>query len=162
MCVTTSRYEISGKNSHLLSRKVFLRSTIYPSEKTIHWNKQYFGMRYPPPFFLHYVSTIKHNWSIEHCLLLLLFLTLFLHYFCFCSFLIIKKTVHGPGPWQGVHGPGPWKWSMDPVQSGGPWTPGPCFVLTLDGSVHVPFSFVFEGQLAAVMRCNRVKFLLIN
>ena len=40
------------------------------------------------------------------------------------------KTVYGPGPWQEVHGPGPWKWSMDPVQSGGPWTPGPCFVLT--------------------------------
>ena len=33
----------------------------------------------------------------------------------------LKKTVHGPGPW---------KWSMDPVQTGGPWTPGPCFVLT--------------------------------
>ena len=30
----------------------------------------------------------------------------------------------------GVHGPGPLKWSMDPVQDGGPWTPGPCFVLT--------------------------------
>ena len=29
------------------------------------------------------------------------------------------------GPWTG-----PWKWSMDPVQRGGPWTPGPCFVLT--------------------------------
>ena len=114
MCVTTSQYEISSKNSHLLSQKVFLWSIIYPSEKTIHWNKQHFGMRYPPPLFLHHVSTIKHYWSIEHCLLLLLFLTLFLHYFCFCSFLIIKKTVHGPGPWQGVHGPGP-KWgSMDP------------------------------------------------
>ena len=62
----------------------------------------------------------------------------FWHYFCFWvsidlvqNLLIkIKKTVHGPGPWQGVHGPGPWKWSMDPVQRGGPWTPGPCFVLT--------------------------------
>ena len=47
-----------------------------------------------------------------------LFLFLFIsHYF--------KKGVHGPHPWQGVHGPGPWKWFMDPVQSGGPWTPGP-------------------------------------
>ena len=26
----------------------------------------------------------------------------------------LKKSVHGPGPWQGVHGPGPPKWSMDP------------------------------------------------
>ena len=136
MCVTTSQYEISSKNSHLLSQKVFLRSIIYPSEKTIHWNKQHFGMRYRPPlFFFPYVSTIKHYWSIEHCLLLLLlFFTLFLHYFCFCSlfhnFSLLKKTVHGPGPWQGIHGPGPWKWSMDPVQSGCPWTPGPCFVLT--------------------------------
>ena len=67
MCVTTSQYEISGKNSHLLSQKVFLRSIIYPSQKTIHWNKQHFGMRYrPPPLFLHFVSTIKHYWSIEH------------------------------------------------------------------------------------------------
>ena len=40
------------------------------------------------------------------------------------------KSVNGPGPWQGVHGPGPWKWSMDRVRSGGPWTRGPCFVLT--------------------------------
>ena len=31
---------------------------------------------------------------------------------------------------ESVHGPGPWKWSIDPVQRGGPWTPGPCFVLT--------------------------------
>ena len=62
----------------------------------------------------------------------------FWHYFCFWvsmdlvqNLLIkIKKTVHGPGPRQGVHGPGPWKWSMDPVQRGGTWTPGPCFVLT--------------------------------
>ena len=33
------------------------------------------------------------------------------------------------GPWtrsmKVVHGP-----RVDPVQSGGPWTPGPCFVLT--------------------------------
>ena len=41
--------EISDKNSPLLSQKVFLRSIIYPSEKTIHWNKQHFGMRYRPP-----------------------------------------------------------------------------------------------------------------
>ena len=41
----------------------------------------------PTPPFLHYVSTIKQYWSIEHCLLLLFFLTLFLHFFCFCSFL---------------------------------------------------------------------------
>ena len=31
---------------------------------------------------------------------------------------LLKKSVHGPSPWQGVHGPSPWKWSMDPVQSG--------------------------------------------
>ena len=126
MCVTTSQHEISGKNSHLLSQKVFVRSIIYPSEKTIHWNKHHFGMGYrtpPPPLFLHYVSTIKHYWSIEHCLLLLFFLTLFLHYFWFCSFLIIKKNCPWTwsmtgGPWtrsmKVVHGPGP-KWgSMDP------------------------------------------------
>ena len=38
-------YEIRGKNSHLLSQDGFLQSIIYPSEKTIHWNKQHFGMR---------------------------------------------------------------------------------------------------------------------
>ena len=26
--------------------------------------------------------------------------------------------------------------SMDPVQRGGPWTPGPCFVLTLQGLIR--------------------------
>ena len=39
--VTTSQYEISGKNSHLLSQNVFLQSIIYPSEKTIYWNKRH-------------------------------------------------------------------------------------------------------------------------
>ena len=46
----------------------------------------------------------------------------FWHYFCFWvsldlvqNLLIkIKKTVHGPSPWQGVHGPGPRRGSMDP------------------------------------------------
>ena len=84
----------------------------------------------------------------------------FWHYFCFWvsmdlvqNLLIkIKKTVHGPGPWQGVHESGPWTrskdvlpspwlawlavfiffpnaWSsMDPLFGPGPWTPGPCFV----------------------------------
>ena len=122
MCVTTRQYEISRKNSHLLSQKVFLWSIIYPSEKTIHWNKQHFGMRYRPPLFLHYVSTIKHYWSIKHCLLLLLFFNLI---FALLLFLFIshfwKKLSMDP-----VHDRG----SMDPVQSGDPWTPGPCFVLT--------------------------------
>ena len=48
---------------------------------------------------------------------------------------------HGPGPWQGVHGPGPWKWSVVPVQIGGPWTPGPCFVLTLTGLASCLYIF---------------------
>ena len=39
--VTTSQYEISGKNSHFLSQNVFLQSIIYPSEKTIYWNKRH-------------------------------------------------------------------------------------------------------------------------
>ena len=49
MRVTTSQHEIyliSGQNSHLLSQNVFLdQSTIYPTEKTFHWNKQHLGMR---------------------------------------------------------------------------------------------------------------------
>ena len=108
MCVTTSQYEISGKNSHLLSQKVFLRSIIYPSEKTIHWNRQHFGMRYrspPPPLFYTMWAqlNITDKSSIVCCCCC--FLTLFLHYVCFCSFLIIKKNC-------------PWTWSM----TGGPWT----------------------------------------
>ena len=46
--VTTSQFEIyliSDQNSHLLSQNVFFQSIIYPTEKTIHWNKQHFGMR---------------------------------------------------------------------------------------------------------------------
>ena len=115
MCVATSQYEISSKNSHLLSQKVFLRSIIYPSEKTIHRKKQHFGMRYRPPLFLHYVSTIK-TILINRALfvVIVVFLTFFLHYFYFCSFLLIKKNCTWTrsmtgGPWTrskvGVHGP---------------------------------------------------------
>ena len=124
MCFTTSQYEIGGKNSHLLSQKVFIRSIICPSEKTIHWNKQHFGIRYrPSPLFLHYVSqlNITDQSSIVCCYCC--FLTFFLHYFYFCSFLIIKKNCPWTrsmtgGPWtrsmKVVHGPGP-KWgSMHP------------------------------------------------
>ena len=42
MSVTTSQFEISGKNH--ISQNVFLPSVIYPSEKK-NWNKQLFGMR---------------------------------------------------------------------------------------------------------------------
>ena len=39
MRVTTSQYEISGKNkAHLLGHNL-------PAEKKIHWNKQHFGTR---------------------------------------------------------------------------------------------------------------------
>ena len=122
MCVTTSQYEISSKNSHLLSQKVLLRSIIYPSEKTIYWNRQHFGMRYrppPPPFF----TLCKHNQTLHDIVCCCCwFLTLFLHYFCFCSFLIIKKNCPWTlsmtgGPWtrsiKVVHGPGPKRGSMD-------------------------------------------------
>ena len=114
MCFTTSQYEISGKNSHLLSQKVFLRSIICPSEKTIHWNKQHFGIRYRPPLFLHYISqlNITDQSSIVCCYCC--FLTFFLHYFYFCSFLIIKKKLS----MDPVHDRG----SMDPVHESGPWT----------------------------------------
>ena len=60
--------------------------------------------------------------SSTYCLLLL-FLILFLLYFCFCSFLIILKNCPWTrsmtgGPWthsmKVVHGPGPRWGSMDP------------------------------------------------
>ena len=40
--VTTCQNEIylmSGQNSHLLSQNVFRQSIIYPTKKTVHWNK---------------------------------------------------------------------------------------------------------------------------
>ena len=117
MCVTTSQYEISGKNSHLLSQKVFLWSIICPSEKTIHWNKQHFGIRYRPPLFLHYVSqllNITDQSSIVCCYCC--FLTFFLHYFYFCSFLIIKKKC----PWTRSMTGGPRTRSMKVVDGPGP------------------------------------------
>ena len=155
MCVKTSQNEISGKNSHLLSQKVFIRSLIYPSEKTassiLAWGTN-------PPFFLHYVSAIKHYWSIKHCLLLLLFFNLIFHYFCFCSFLIIKKNCPWTrsmtgGPWtrsmKVVHGPGP-KWgSMDPWSMFCPHPPGAVFTL-------------FEGELLEARKSLKVFFLLPN
>ena len=61
----------------------------------------------------------------------------FWHYFCFWS-------VHGPGAKPSKKCA--WKWSMDPVQRGGPWTRGPCFVLT--------------RQLLPSARCQRAKHLL--
>ena len=65
----------------------------------------------------------------------------------------LKKSVHGPGPWQGVHGPGPWKWSMDLVQSRGPWTPRPCFVLT-----HFNLIFLKKLSLSCTLGKLRMKF----
>ena len=45
---TTFQFEIRGKNHTLIYIII-----IYPTEKTIHWNKQHFGMRLPtdPLFF---------------------------------------------------------------------------------------------------------------
>ena len=61
-----------------------------------------------PPFFLHYVSAIKHYWSIKHCLLLLLFFNLI---FALLLFLFISHY------WKNL--------SMDPVHDRGsmdPWS----------------------------------------
>ena len=56
------------------------------------------------------------------------------------------KSVHGPGPkpfykdkkvfMDLVHDRG----SMESVQSGGPWTPGPCFVLWIQSDHRIEFS----------------------
>ena len=86
---------------------------------------------------IHHVSTTEHLWTIAGIGRKLLVKSYFCTISVFIHFSLFNKSVHGPGPWQGVHGPGPRKWSMDPVQSRGPWTPGPYFVLTL-----------FEGRLA--------------
>ena len=58
----------------------------------------------------------------------------------------LKKSVHGPGPkpfyknkkvsMDLVHDRG----SMEPVQSGGPWTPGPCFVRWIQSNHRIEFS----------------------
>ena len=52
------------------------------------------------------------------------------HIFALFLFLFnshyLKKSVHGPGPKPFYKNK---KVSMEPVRSGGPWSPGPCFVL---------------------------------
>ena len=80
---------------------------------------------------IHHVSTTEHLWTIAGIGRKLLVKSYFCTISVFIHFSLFNKSVHG------VHGPGPRKWSMDPVQSRGPWTPGPYFVLTL-----------FEGRLA--------------
>ena len=141
MCVTTSRYEISGKNSHLLSQKVFLRSIIYPSEKTIHWNKQHFGMRYrPPPLFLHYVSTIKHLYwssSIVCCCCCVFNLIFALFLFLFISHYLKKLSVDP------VHDRG----SMDPFHESGPWTRSKV-------EVHGPLVHVLSSPYSKTHCCS--------
>ena len=128
MCVTTSQYEISGKNSHLHSQKVFVQSMIYQRKQfsgtssILAWSKSSFSCL-PTATFLHYVSTIKlsDQSSIVRCCC-----CCFLSYFCtfsvFVHFSLFKKTVYGRGLWQGVHGPGPWTTFMDPVRESGPCT----------------------------------------
>ena len=71
-------------------------------------------------------------------------------YFCtisvFVQFSLFKKRVHGPGPkpfyknkkvsiTRFMTGG-----SMEPVQSGGPWTPDPCFVLWIQSDLRIEFS----------------------
>ena len=48
---------------HLLGQNVFLQSLIYPSEKTIYWNKQHFGMgkSHVLPTELPFFAPWKHN-----------------------------------------------------------------------------------------------------
>ena len=95
------------------------------------WGKSRVSCLQTAPF-LHYVSTIKYYWSIEHCSLLLFFKSYFCTFPVFVHFSLFKKK---NCPWTQTmdhfHGPSPWKWSMYPVQIRGPWTRGPCFVLTL-------------------------------
>ena len=112
--VTTSQYEISGKNSHLLRKNVFIQSIVYPSSgKTIYWKKYEVKIVscLPNPLFYTIKAQliITGQLSIVCCccfiLIFVLFLILFISHY-------LKKSVHGPG------------------QSRGPWTPDPCFILT--------------------------------
>ena len=99
---------------------------------------------------VHHVSTTKYLWSIviigRQRLVKSFFGTISVFGVSMDLVQNLQKNVHGPDPWQGAHGHGPWKWSMDPVQRGGPWTRGPCFVLT--------------RQLLPSARCQRAKHLL--
>lgn len=75
-----------------------------------------------------YVMQAEYLWSIAsigpQCFVKSS-ISIFVHFSLFLlNVLSIKiKSVSGPGPWQGS----PWTRS----KSGGPWTRGPCFVLTL-------------------------------
>ena len=99
---------------------------------------------------VHHVSTTKYLWSIviigRQRLVKSFLGTISVFGVSMDLVQNLQKNVHGPDPWQGAHGHGPWKWSMDPVQRGGPWTRGPCFVLT--------------RQLLPSARCQRAKHLL--
>ena len=137
MCVTTSQYKISGKNSHLHSQKVFVQSMIYQRKQFIGtssilaWGKSSFSCL-PTATFLHYVSTIKlsDQSSIVRCCCCFFCLIFALFLFSFISHYLKKLSMdavhdrgsmdpdHGPLSWirsvKVVHVPGP-KWgSMDP------------------------------------------------
>ena len=86
------------------------------------WGKSRVSCLQTAPF-LHYVSTIKYYWSIEHCSLLLFFKSYFCTFPVFVHFSLFKKKLfmdpdHGPLSWTGsmkvVHVPGPNWGSMDP------------------------------------------------
>ena len=66
-----------------------------------------------PSYLDHYLNITDQS-SIVCCYCC--FLTFFLHYFYFCSFLIIKKNC----PWTQSMTGGPWTWSMKVVHGPGP------------------------------------------
>ena len=69
----------------------FLQSLIYPSEKTIYWNKQHFGVKVsclPNPRFLHHESIINYSFF----LFLLYFFIQDIYYFNYKE-LIKKKLI---------------------------------------------------------------------
>ena len=89
-----------------------------------------------PPFVITFKLAVE-SVSSNHIFVLLLFL-FNSHY--------LKKSGHGLGPkpfhknkrvsMDSIHDTG----STEPVQSGGPWTPGPCFVLWIQSNHRIEFS----------------------
>ena len=122
-CSLNTGFTVSSKKFTLAQSKRFPPKHNPPVRGNNSWEQAAFWHEVKVVHWIIPINRVLFVVVVVFNLIFALFLFLFIsHYF--------KKTVHGPGPWQGVHGPGPWKWSMDPVQGGGLWTPGPCFVLT--------------------------------
>ena len=116
MRVTTSQCEAA--KIHIGSVKTFSSKAKFTRQRKqfigkssiLAWGRSCVLPTDPLFFYTLFISTIKYYWSIDHCLLFLLFFNLIfaLFLFLFISHYLKKKTVHEPGPKWGPRDP----WAM--------------------------------------------------